>query len=99
VLPWFEEASDPELIVTSRAGDCTNNPSALVEWLASRDRPDLMDGYVRRYLARNPGASSAYEEGRAKADSGMPFSRFRSANLAERLGWSVTKFTNPATTA
>jgi hypothetical protein len=51
VLPWFDEASDPERIVKSRAGDYTNNPSALVEWLASRDRADLIDEYIQRYLS------------------------------------------------
>ena len=32
----FDEASDPELIVTSRAGDYTNDPVALVDSLTAR---------------------------------------------------------------
>lgn len=91
VLPWFDEASDPELIVKSRAGDYTNDPSALVEWLASRDRADLIDEYVRRYLSRNPATRSSFEEGAAIAKSGTPFAKVPSGNNAVILAWSATK--------
>ncbi|MCW6005244.1 hypothetical protein K1W54_11715 [Micromonospora sp. CPCC 205371] len=43
VLPWFAEASDPDTIVTSRAADYTSDPVAIAEWLASRERLDLVD--------------------------------------------------------
>jgi hypothetical protein len=56
VLPWFAEASEPELIVASRAGDYTNDPVALIEWLASRGRQDLIAAYAQRYLTRQAGA-------------------------------------------
>ncbi|MDR6319584.1 hypothetical protein [Actinoplanes couchii] len=87
VLPWFDEASDPERIVGSRAGDYTNNPSALVEWLASRDRPDLVGDYADRYLARTPGAQASFERGTARAEAGVP----HKGDIAEGLGWSVAR--------
>jgi hypothetical protein len=90
VLPWFDEASDPELIVKSRAGDCTNDPSALVEWLASRNRADLIDEYVRHHLSRNPAARPSFEEGAAKARSAVPSANVLSGNEALVLGWSAT---------
>lgn len=95
VLPWFDEASDPELIVTSRAADCTNNPVALLEWLASRDRLDLIDQYVRRQLNPEPATLSAFEEGAAKARAGVPYAEIPGGNLAVELGWSVTILLNP----
>jgi hypothetical protein len=48
ILPWFAEAGDPDLVVASRAGDYTNSKVALVEWLASRNRPDLVAAYAQR---------------------------------------------------
>jgi hypothetical protein len=92
VLPWFDEASNPELIVTSRAGDYTNDPSALVEWLASRNRADLIAGYVQRYLSRHPAARSSFDEGAAKARSGMLAAEVPSGNYAVLLGLSATRF-------
>ncbi|MEV6347476.1 hypothetical protein [Actinoplanes sp. NPDC051851] len=91
VVPWFDEASSPDLIVNSRAGDYTNRPSALVEWLASRHRPDLIEAYVYRYLSRIPDAQPRYEAGWAKAAAGVPSFGLRSGDMAEELGWSVGK--------
>jgi hypothetical protein len=95
VLPWFTEASAAYMVVASRAGDYTNDPVALVEWLASRDRPDLVDAYARRYLARNVGAEQPYTEGVAAADRGQPDPGRWMVNTATALGWSVTKLTRP----
>jgi hypothetical protein len=95
VLPWFDEASEPELIVTSRAGDYTNDPVALVEWLASRDRFDLVDQYVRRHLSREPATLSAFEEGAAKARAGVPYAEIPYGNRAVDLGWSATAHMGP----
>jgi len=72
------------------ANRSTNDPSALVEWLASRNRADLIDEYVRHYLTRNPAARPSFEEGAAMARSGMPFAKLPSGNDAVVLGWSVT---------
>jgi len=93
VLPWFDEASDPDLIVTSRAGDHTNSPVALVEWLASRNRTDLIDPYARRYLARHPWADGAYRAGAAAAGQHLPPPL--TGNFAAALGWSATTLTRP----
>ncbi|GAA2584366.1 hypothetical protein GCM10010435_72790 [Winogradskya consettensis] len=93
VLPWFDEASDPERVATSRAGDYTNRPSALVEWLASRDRVAQIGTYVHRYLARTPSAQQRYEAGRAKGEAGLPHAELQGGDMAEELGWSVAKLT------
>ncbi|MGK5681681.1 hypothetical protein [Actinoplanes sp. URMC 104] len=93
VLPWFDEASDPRRIATSRAGDYTNRPSALVEWLASRDQEAQIGTYVNRYLARTPGAQQRYETGRAKSEAGLSHSELQGGDMAEELGWSVAKLT------
>jgi hypothetical protein len=95
VLPWFTEASTPELVVASRAGDHTNDPVALVEWLASRDRPDLVDAYAQRYLARNVWAEQPYTDGAAAATGGQPNPGRWMVNTATALGWSVAKLTQP----
>jgi hypothetical protein len=96
VLPWFDEASDPDLIVTSRAGDCTNDPVALTEWLASRNRLDLVSLYAHRRLSRAPGTQSSYGRGVSKARSEVPFIDLNGSHAAELLGWSVTRLTeNP----
>ena len=81
VLPWFDEASNPELIVASRAGDCTNSPTALVEWLASRSRPELIDAYARRFLARTPPRNTATTPASPPLDPGRPTQRYRAATL------------------
>jgi hypothetical protein len=91
VLPWFDEAGDPERIATSRAGDCTNRPSALVEWLASRDQEARIGTYVHRYLARMPGAQQQYDTGRAKGEAGLSHAELQGGDVAEALGWSVAK--------
>jgi len=72
VLPWFDEASDPELIVTSRAGDCTNDPVSVVEWLASRHRSDLIGTYVQGHVARHGGADQFYDDGVQAGQAGQP---------------------------
>jgi hypothetical protein len=93
VLPWFAEANEPELIVASRAGDYTNDPVALVEWLASRSRQDLIAAYVQRYLTRHGGAEQPYMEGVASARSGQPDPGRWMVNTATALGWSATRLT------
>jgi hypothetical protein len=62
VVPWFAEASEPESIVASRAGEYTNRPVSVVEWLASRGRPDLIISYADRYLSRNSWAREPFDE-------------------------------------
>lgn len=91
VLPWFDEASNTERIATSRAGDYTNRPSALVEWLASRDQEVQIGTYIHRYLARDPGARQRYETGRAKGEAGLSHTELQGGDMAEELGWSVGK--------
>ncbi|MBU2669178.1 hypothetical protein KOI35_37265 [Actinoplanes bogorensis] len=85
VLPWFDEASDPDRIVTSRAADYTD-PSLVIEWLASRDRPDLVDAYVDRYLSRHPDLRARYEAGRSSRPGATD-------DLAELLGRSHARLT------
>ncbi|MEV4623351.1 hypothetical protein AB0J74_32160 [Asanoa sp. NPDC049573] len=91
ILPWFAEASEPGLIVGSRAGDHTNDPTSVVEWLASRDRPDLIAAYAQRYLSRIADADESYAKGVAMARSGQ--SSPSTTNQATALGWSVTRLT------
>jgi hypothetical protein len=93
VLPWFDEASDPQWIVTSRAGDYTNRPSALVEWLASRDQEAQIGTYIHRYLARKPEAQQRYETGRTKGKAGLSHAELQGGDMAEELGWSAAKLT------
>ncbi len=95
VLPWYAEASEPELIVTSRAGDCTNDPVSIVEWLACRNRSDLITAYADRYRAHNPRADDAYFEGVAAARSAQLNPGRQMGNLATALGWTVTMLTKP----
>ncbi|MGI5238697.1 hypothetical protein [Dactylosporangium sp. CA-139066] len=72
VLPWFAEASDLKTVVGSRAGDCTNNPVALLEWLAYHRHPDLVHRYAERYRARHPGTDQRWADGVAAARAGRP---------------------------
>lgn len=91
VLPWFAEASDPDTIVTSRAADCTSDPVAIAEWLASRHRLDLVDDYGRRYRARHAAAGDRCHRGVVAARNGDP-----NPNNGDRvmsMGWSITTLT------
>jgi hypothetical protein len=94
VLPWFAEASDPDSIVDSRAGDYTNNPVALMEWLAYRDRVDLVHRYAERYRSRHPGTHQRWADAAATADAGRPSPH--GADLVTAMGWSAARLTaNP----
>lgn len=61
VLPWFAEASEPDAIVSSRAGDYSL-PYTVMEWLASRNRLDLVHSYVERYLPRHRGSEPRFAQ-------------------------------------
>ncbi|WP_238006514.1 hypothetical protein KZZ52_16375 [Dactylosporangium sp. AC04546] len=94
VLPWFTEASDPDLIVNSRAGDYTNNPVALMEWLAYQDRIDLVHSYAERYQARHPGTEQRWTHGAAAATAGRMSPH--GGDTAAAMGWCATILTaNP----
>ena len=95
VLPWYAEASEPELIVTSRAGDCTNDPVSIVEWLASRSRSDLITAYADRYRAHDPRADDAYFEGVAAARSAQPNPGPQWGTWLQPSVRSVTTLTEP----
>ncbi|MEH1130289.1 hypothetical protein, partial [Micromonospora sp. CPCC 206061] len=92
VLPWFAEASDPDTIVTSRAADYTNDPVAIVEWLASRNRLDLVDGYGRRSSARHPGTGDRRDRGAAAARNGDP--NPNNGDLVMSMGWAIAALTS-----
>jgi hypothetical protein len=90
VLPWFTEASDPDLAVRSRAGECTNSPASLVEWLASRDRLDLVPDYLDWYVTKHPWASEPIEQARRASSQGVPLDSL-AANSAATLGWVAAR--------
>jgi hypothetical protein len=92
VLPWFAEASDPDTIVTSRAADYTSEPVAIVEWLASRNRLDLVDGYGRRFRTRQPGTGDRWDRGAAAARDGDP--NPNNGDLAMSMGWAIATLTS-----
>jgi hypothetical protein len=93
VLPWFDEAGEPDLIVTSRAGDYSL-PFTVMEWLASRNRLGLVVSYAERYLARHPGSEPRFAHGSAAAAAGRPCPPVN--DLAAVAGWSSTMLiTNP----
>ncbi|GIF77529.1 hypothetical protein [Asanoa siamensis] len=85
VLPWFDEASDPDRIVDSVPGRRTTRPVSVVEWLASRDRLDLIDAYAERF--RNP--PDRWEAGVTLAKSGAPAPGM--GDDLKSMGWSVTR--------
>jgi len=89
VLPWFAEASDPDLAIRSRAGECTNSPASLVEWLASRGHLDLVAEYLDWYLSRHPDVREAMAQGRKLAQMGRLFGS--AGEVALRLGWVAGK--------
>ena len=87
VLPWFAEAAEPDLIVISRAGDYSL-PFTVMEWLASRNRLDLVRSYGQRYLARHPGSEPRFAQGSTAAAAGQPCPPVN--DLAVVAGWSST---------
>ncbi|GAA1513726.1 hypothetical protein GCM10009827_030400 [Dactylosporangium maewongense] len=90
VLPWFDEAGDPDRAVVTVPGDRTNSPSSLVEWLAARDRPDLVEPYLERCLRRNPTWGDRLRLGHELAAAGRhPFPTY-GGDLAVCLGWSAS---------
>jgi len=91
VLPWFAEASDPDSIVSSRAGDFTNNSVAILEWLAYQGRIDLVHNYVRRYRARHPGTEQPWADGVAAALAGRPCPL--TGDEVTAMAWSTTTLT------
>ncbi|SDZ60536.1 hypothetical protein SAMN05421684_7063 [Asanoa ishikariensis] len=91
VLPWFAEASDPDLIVESRAADMTSSPACIVDWLASRGRIDLVPVYVARYVERHPEWDEGVRRGVALAADGQRPEY--STNWADVLGWTSAKVT------
>jgi hypothetical protein len=97
VLPWFVEASDPDLILSSRAADKTSEPERIVGWLASRGRVDLVPAFAERYLRRHPGWADGYAHGATLAARGRrpgpadhPAAR-PPGRPAARLGWAVAQ--------
>lgn len=94
VLPWFVLACEPDSIVISRAGDYSL-PFMVMEWLASRNRVDLVRGYAERFLARHPGSEQRFAQGSAAAGADRPCPLVN--DLAVVAGWSSTMLTtNPA---
>ncbi|MHA4950688.1 hypothetical protein ACX27O_25500 [Micromonospora sp. SD19] len=91
VLPWFAEASDPDSIVSSRAGDYTNNPPAVLEWLAYHGRPDLVHRYAERYRAGHPGTEQRWADGSAAAHAGCPCPHM--GDTVAAMAWSATMLT------
>ncbi|MDG6104105.1 hypothetical protein Daura_12295 [Dactylosporangium aurantiacum] len=94
-MPWFAEAGDPDLAVVSAPGDRTNSPSALVEWLASRGRPDLVEVYLDRFLRRNPACGERIRLGRKIAGAGGHPLPAHGMDQAVCLGWSAARCGNP----
>ncbi|WP_433119119.1 hypothetical protein [Micromonospora sp. CA-246542] len=91
------EASEPSPIVTSRAGDYSL-PFTVMEWLASRDRVDLVCDYAERYLARNPGIEQRFRSGNSAAVGGQPVPPIN--DLAVVAGWPRAMLTtNPGSAA
>lgn len=65
VLPWFDVTTEPDLLAGT-APDCTLRAGgyAIVEWLAGRDRRDLIGVVLDRVLTAYPGDRTGYEGGR-----------------------------------
>ncbi|WP_422742697.1 hypothetical protein ACN27B_30125 [Micromonospora sp. WMMD754] len=94
VLPWFAEASDPDSIVGSRAGDYTVDPVAVLEWLAFHGRFDLVHSYAERYRARHPGTEQRWADGTAAAHESRPCPH--GGDSIRAMAWSATMLTtNP----
>jgi len=91
VLPWFAQTGDPDLIVTSRAAEMTANPAAIVEWLASRKRTDLVPAFLDRYLKRHPQYREGMARGAALAAQGQQPEL--TSNQAVELGWVGARVT------
>lgn len=85
VLPWFAEASDPDLIIESRAADKTNSPACIVEWLASRGRTDLVPAFLDRYVERHPEWAEGVQRGAVRAAAGKRPGPFM--DWPAELGW------------
>ncbi|MEH1129572.1 hypothetical protein [Micromonospora sp. CPCC 206061] len=77
--------------MTSRAADCTSDPVAIAEWLASRNRLDLVDGYGRRFRARHAGTGDRWDRGADTARNGYP--NPNPGDLVMSMGWSITTLT------
>jgi len=93
VLPWFAEAGEPDAIVVSRAGDYSL-PYTVMEWLARRNRLDLVRSYAERYLARHPESEPRFARGSAAAAAGQPCPLVN--DLAVVAGWAGSMLTaNP----
>jgi hypothetical protein len=90
VLPWFAEACEPDSIVVSRAGDYSL-PFTVMEWLASRNRLDLVRGYAERYLSRHADTQQRFARGSLAASAGRPSPPVD--DLAAVAGWSITMLT------
>jgi hypothetical protein len=78
-----------------RAADYTNDPVSIVEWFASRHRPDLIHRYADRHLARNAWAAEPYADGVAAAAAAHRLPGRLMVNTATALGWSVASLTRP----
>ena len=91
VLPWFAEASDPDLIIGSRAAEETAAPACIVEWLASRNRTDLVTAFLDRYLERHSAWADGAGRGATLAAAGQrPES---TSDWAVELGWVAARVT------
>jgi hypothetical protein len=86
VFAYFDEASRPETIVTSRAAEICGNPAGIVEWLMCKQRADLVPAFVTYFLARNLGWCGGVQGGRALATSGAALPA-ANTDMAVRLGW------------
>jgi hypothetical protein len=89
VLPWFADASDPDLIIGSRAADKTAAPGCIVEWLASRGRADLVPAFLDRYLERHSGWGDGVARGAALAVAGLRPGP--TSDWPVELGWLVAR--------
>jgi len=88
VLPWFGETADPAQMLRAPAVTLQAGSSSIVEWLASRDRRDLIEPLVDRILSAQPGMRDDYQRGRELAHRGH---RPSTTDRGEALGWSTVR--------
>jgi hypothetical protein len=92
VLPWFVDTAAPESMALAPEVTLGLAGSSVLEWLASRDRVDLIPPTAQRLLELRPGMRAGYDQGIRLAREGR---RPPNTDGAQQLGWSVATLVTP----